>query len=129
MATDYGTGFSCTNDLDPLMRLVSGDELMAQVCLHRLFCRQGYLLTNPVDNTLDLRDMVGRGISASDLPSIEGQCASALIGDERIFSAVVVATFNAQTNRLTLNITGNGSGGPFDLTLVVSAVTVELLRQ
>ena len=128
MATDYGADFSCGTDIDPLLRLVSGEELMAQVCLHRLYCRQGRLLSNPVANTIDIRDLVATGITARDLPRIEGQCRSALVGDERIFNATVTATFVALTNVLTLNIKGDGALGPFNLTLVASAVTVELLR-
>lgn len=128
MATDYGTDFSCTTDIDPLLRLVTGEELMAQVCLHRLYCRQGRLLPNPVANTIDLRDLIATGITARDLPRIEGMCRSALVGDERVYNATVSATFVTLTNTLTLNIKGDGAYGPFNLTIAATAVTVELLR-
>lgn len=128
MAVDYGTDISCTSDLDPTLRDVTGDELMAQVCLHRLFCRQGRLLSNPVDNTIDLRDKIADGIKPGDETTIQGQCASALVGDQRIISAQVKATFVALTNTLTLNIKGQGARGPFNLTIAATALTVELLR-
>lgn len=128
MAVDYGRDLSCTSDLDPLLRDVTGDDLMAQVCLHRLFCRQGRLLSNPVDNTLDLRDEIAKGIKPGDETTIQGKCASALVGDQRIISASIKATFAPLTNTLTLSISGQGARGPFNLTVAATALTVELLR-
>ncbi len=125
---EYGVDFSCDTDLNPLLLLVRGNELMSQVCLRRLFARPGSLLSNPVDNTLDARDFLSTGITPSDLPRIGGQCASALMGDQRITTASVVASFNASTNLLSLAISGFGALGPFNLTLAVSAVTIEILR-
>lgn len=127
-SVDYGSDFSITTDLDPMLRLVSGTELMNQVCVRRLYCRPGALLSNPVDNTLDVRDFLSQGITTRDLPTIQGRCQAALLGDQRIYSATVAATFDPNLNVLTLAITGNGALGPFNLTLAVSAVTVELLR-
>jgi hypothetical protein len=111
-----------------MLRAVNGSELMGQVAMRRLFCRPGSLLSNPVDNTLDARDFVAQGITPRDLPTIQGRCQAALLGDQRIYSATVAATFDPLLNLLTLAITGNGAQGPFNLTLAVSAVTVELLR-
>lgn len=128
MATDYGADFSCGSDLDPLLRLVTGEELMAQVALHRVFSRSGSLLSNPVDNTIDLRDQIATGIAQRDLARINGQASSALMGDQRIFTATVSSTFVPLTNTLTLSIQGDGAFGPFNLTLAADAVTVEILR-
>ncbi len=128
MPTDYGQDLSATTDLDPLLRNVNGIELMSQVCLRRLFTRPGTLLSNPVDNTLDARDFLSKEIRPQDLRSIGGQCASALLGDQRIYSATVTATFVPLTKVLTLNITATGANGPFNLTLAVTAVTIEILR-
>ncbi len=125
---DYGSDLSCEMDLNPLLLLVSGETLMGQVCIHRLGTRQGRLLSNPVDNTIDVRDFIGQGIQARDLPIIQGKCMSALLGDERVSQAVVKATFTTLTNTLDLAIQGDGALGPFNLTLRVSAVTIEILR-
>lgn len=125
---DYGRDFSCGTDLDPLLQLVEDEELMGQVCLRRLYCRKGSLLSNPLDNTLDARDFVNAGITAQGLPIIQGQCASALLGDPRVFEAVVIADFNFVTKLLLLKCSGTGSKGPFALTLAVSSLTVELLN-
>lgn len=128
MAIDYGTDISATTDLNPLLIAVSGTDLMNEVALRRLFCRPGRDITNPVDNTLDVRDFLSTGITPTDLPRIQGQCVSALTGDQRIFNATVAASFDPNLHILTLAIVGFGAGGPFNLTLAVSAVTVEILR-
>lgn len=125
---DYGVDLSCTTGLNTLLLDVSGAELMGQVALRRLYTRAGTLLSNPVDNTLDVRDFLANDITPAALPRIAGQCQSALLGDQRIFAASVQASFSPNTNVLTLNIAGTGAQGPFNLTLAVSAVTVEILR-
>ncbi len=132
MATppNYGRDISCKTDLDTTFRLVSGTEMMSEVCLRRLYCRKGRLLSDPNDQTLDARDFVGQGIAASEggLARIKGQCQQALVADPRIFTAVVTPTFDSLERRLTLNIVGTGAFGPFALTLSVTELTVELLR-
>jgi hypothetical protein len=127
-APDYGVDLSCTTGLNPLLLTVTGSELMCQVALHRLYGRPGSLLSNPIDNTLDARDFLSNDITPQSLPRIAGQCVAALTGDQRIFSATVGATFDAKSGLLTLSIAGTGSSGPFNLTLAVSDVTVEILR-
>lgn len=127
---NYGKDISCTTDLDATFRLVSGEEMMGQVCLRRLYCRKGRLLSDPNDKTIDARDFVSQGVAASQggLARIKGQCQEALVADPRIFSAVVTPTFDSLERSLALNIVGTGAFGPFALTLRVTELTVELLR-
>lgn len=125
---DYGRDRSATTDIDPMLRFVTGTELMGQICVRRLSCRSGSLLSNPVDNTLDARDFLNKDITERDLPRIQGQCAAAILGDQRIFKCTVVATFDTSSRTLTLNISGTGASGPFFQVVTVSAVTIELLR-
>jgi hypothetical protein len=130
MADDpqYGVDWSCTTGLDPLGRLASGSTLMAQVCLRQLYCRNGRLWKAPNRVTLDVRDFVGQGIvAARDIQRIQAQCEAAIVADERILRATVLATFDGRV--LTLQCTGMGSQGPFTLVLAVTAVTVDILRQ
>lgn len=125
---DYGTDLSCGLDIDATLRTVSGSELMEQVCIRRLYCRQGGLLSSPNALTLDARDFLSKGISGQrDLTTIEAQCAACLLDDERIFSASVRATFDPYARILTLAIEGTGALGPFSLVLAVSSLTVEQL--
>jgi hypothetical protein len=126
---DYGSDLSCTTDLDPLLPLVSGAAMMAQVCLHRLYCRKNWLIGSPNENTIDARDFIGQGINGvKDLQRIKGVCTNVLTSDERIYSADVQASFDQRAQLLTLRISGTGAVGPFNLTLLVSALTVELLN-
>lgn len=126
--TDYGSDLSCTTDLDGLCRVVTGNELMAEVCVRRLYCPAGGLLSDPTDNTLDARDFLSADIGPGDLTRIQGLCAQALMGDPRILSAQVTAKFDNASRTLTLTINVVGALGPFTLTLSVTALTVELLR-
>ncbi len=126
---NYGRDRSCTTDIDPMLRFVTGTELMGQVCVRRLSCRTGSLLSNPVDNTLDARDFLNKDITAKDLPRIQGLCAAAILGDQRVYPpCIVVATFDTSSRTLTLNIRGTGASGPFFQVVAVSAVTIELIR-
>lgn len=126
--TDYGSDLSCSTDLDGLLRLVTGNQLMEEVCVRRLYCAAGALLSDPTDNTLDARDFLSQDIGPGDITRIQGLCAQALMGDDRILSASVIATFNSSLKALTLVINAVGANGPFTLTLSVTALTVELLR-
>jgi hypothetical protein len=126
---DYGSDLSCTTDLNPLCPVVEGAEMMAQVCLHRLYCRKGGLIGSPNEETLDARDFIGQGINGvRDLQRIKGVVTNVLLADERIATVSVEATFDSKANLLTLRITGTGALGPFALTLLVSALTIELLE-
>jgi len=132
MATDYGRDISCTTDLDPLLNDVTGNDLMVQVCVRRLFCRQGSCLSAPNAITLDVRDFLNGSLDLSQqsaTQNISVQCQNALLGDERILSCTVDATYTFATKLLTLQIQANGANGPFSLTLAVNQVTVQLIRQ
>lgn len=125
---NYGLDLSCATDLDPLLRTVTGLDLMGQVCVRRLYCARGRLLSNPNDETIDVRDFISEGITPASLPRIEATVSNVLEADERIYSAAVQATYEARTMTLTLAINGVGATGPFALTLKVTALTVELLK-
>jgi hypothetical protein len=118
---------SCDTDIDPLLADVTADALMVQVCIRRLYTRKGSLLSDPTANTLDVRDFLSGSIADGDLPRIQALCSDALLDDQRIFTADVVAKFNTVTRVLTLRIVGTGATGPFSLTLAVTNVTVQLL--
>lgn len=125
---DYGTDISCTFDLDPMMRVVSGTEMMAQVCVRRLICRKGSLLSDPLYG-IDVRDFLGSRIDATFLARVQSLVVGELTRDERIFSAKTVATYTTSTGTLSLKIEAFGATGPFSLVLAVSTglVTVQLL--
>lgn len=117
-------------DLDATFRMVEGAQLMAQVCVERLYCRKGRLLSDPNDNTIDARDFISQGIAgtAAGLQRIKGLCQAAIAGDPRVFTIVVEPTYNAVTRALDLSCRGTGSSGPFALTLRITELTVDVLR-
>lgn len=131
MATEpnYGSDLSCTTDLNPTFRLVSGQEMMGQVILRRLYCRRGGLLSAPNAITLDARDFLSTGfVRDTGLRRIAAQCEAAILGDPRVFSVTVTATFTAETRTLLLSCRGVGATGPFFQTLRVSELTIDILR-
>lgn len=132
MATDFGRDISATTDLDPLLNDVTDNDLMIQVCTRRLFCRQGSCLSAPNAITLDARDFLNGSLDLtkqSATQNISVQCQNALLGDERILSCTVTATYILATKLLTLQIQAVSANGPFSLTLAVNQVTVQLIRQ
>ena len=132
MPVDYGRDVSCTTDLDPLLSDVTGNDLMVQMCVRRLFCRQGSCLSAPNAITLDVRDFLNGSLDLSQqsaTQNISVQCQNALLGDERILSCTVDVTYTFATKLLTIQIQANGANGPFSLTLAVNQVTVQLIRQ
>lgn len=129
---DYGLDLSALDDFSPLLATVTGTDLMREVAFRRLYCRAGNLLSNPLDNTLDVRDFLNGSIrrrpdGTPDLSGIAGKCVIALLGDVRISEAVVTPSFDFSTGVLTLAISCVGSEGPFELTIAVTSLTVELL--
>ena len=124
---NYGSDLACTTDLDPTLRLVSGAEMMGQVCLRRLYCRRGGLISAPNARTLDARDFLNDGIRPGGLTRIAGQCQAAILDDPRVFDCVVAAEYTTD-RRLLLTVRGTGSQGPFALTLSVNELTIDLLR-
>ncbi len=127
---NYGKSFRCLEDMDPLMSMVSGQELMNQQMVHRLYTPLGTLMSDPNALTLDAREFISMGFTQADIPIIQSRIQACLLDDERIASANVQVVFNSQaTSRtMTIQIQGTGAYGPFSLTLGVSALTVELLR-
>lgn len=129
MATPaYGSDISAKTDLDGTLRLVSGVEMMGEVCLRRLYCRRGRLLSAPNANTLDARDLLNAGLDRSGLGSVAVQCQAAILGDPRVFTCTVTPSYDAANRTLELRVQGVGASGPFALTLSVNAVTIELIR-
>lgn len=114
---DYGTDLSCVMDLDPMMSVVSGPVMMAQVCIRRLVVRKGSLLSDPLYG-IDVRDLLGaRFVSVEQL---QGLIINELLRDERIESVEVVPTYNVKTKAFSAKIQGTGSAGPFSLVLSVA---------
>lgn len=122
---NYGVDLSATTGLDPTFRLVSGSVLMGQVCLRRLYCPLGGLIGQPTAITLDVRDLVGLGMTPAEVSRQESLCEAALEDDERISSASVRIMPDGEGLRVYAS--GSGALGPFSLVLSVTRVSVQVL--
>jgi phage baseplate assembly protein W len=117
---DYGLDISCITDIDPSLRLVSGNELMREVIVRRLTCRKGSLLSDPLYG-IDIRDFLNSRIDSKALTRIQSLVTGELQNDERILSVTSVASFNTTSKALTIQMQGKGASGPFNLTITAGA--------
>lgn len=134
MANDalYGTDVRCLDDVDDPEVLVSGDLNMAYALARRWLHDpeefEAIGETEPYD-CIDARGWFGKRLNLNDrttLDDIQTQHQQVLLGDPRVRTATVTATF-AQ-GLLTLTAQGQGANGPFGLVLQVSSVTAQILR-
>lgn len=130
MATDYGTDLVCATDLTPTMQTNSGLALMADVCCRRLGTPNQSLISAQDERTTDLRLYIGstqaRGPAGAN--TIRSDATAALKADPRIFQVAIGITMDPDASFIELEIDGVGSVGPFQLTIKVSAVRVEVLN-
>jgi len=126
--TDYGRDWYGTTDLLPTFASVTGSELMAQVCMRRVYTPPGSLFSAPLADTVDVRTYLSGEVDQAKLNLIRGACTGAIMADPRVLSVTVTPTWFPSTRTMTLAIAGEGSQGPFALTLGVTSVTVELLQ-
>ncbi len=126
----YGVDLQCDTDLTPTMLEESGLVMMARVCCRRLGTPDASLVSAPDERTTDLRLYIGstqtRG--AGGFNTIRADATAALKADPRIFQVALKIEGPEDLSFLEVAIDGVGSLGPFQLTLKVTAVTVELLN-
>ncbi len=129
MATDYGTDISGATDLTPTLLNSSGIELLKEVAVRRQYTPLGSLLSAPAEITCDLRQFISttQGLSSRDLGVIRSTATSAIKADPRFFSVVIDLDWQPATYTLTMRETIQSSEGPFQLTLAITAVTLQVL--
>lgn len=120
-----GTDISCTDDIDPTFRLVSGQRCLAEALYRRLITPRGTLLGDP-EYGFDLRGLlnddelspfqVGAGVEAE------------LRKDPRVREVLVEVVADAVAKSLHLTITVTDESGPFLLVLEVTDMSIELLE-
>lgn len=126
---DLGTDISCVDDLDPAFTVTSGTLALSQAIARRLITPRGSLFYDE-DYGLDLRAYLNAGISQGSgfafrlAAQIEAEC----LKDERVETIDAEVAFDIANEKLVAKLKGVASTGPFRLTLLVSSVTVELLR-
>lgn len=126
----YGVDLMCATDLTPTMLSDSGLALMADVCCRRLSTPNASLLSAPDERTTDLRLYIGStlGRGQTGINTIRSDATAALQADPRIFKVALKFTAPEDLSYIEIDVDGVGALGPFQLTLKVTAVRVEVLN-
>ncbi len=125
-----GRDVSCT-DSRKKGRFVSGARLVAEAAYRRVTTPRGTLRGGEEEANygIDLQDIIGSTTTALAAAMLPGQIRAELAKDERIQAtdvAVDVITEGAAVS-FSITISCTTAAGPFTLSLLASAVSVELL--
>ena len=131
MAVDYGREMRCMGSLKT-GRFVTGAAVVAQACYGRLTTPRGMLRGGDAEANygIDLTELIGATNPKQVAASLPGRIRAELEKDERIESVEVDVLETRATNgdvAFTITIDAVTGAGPFELRLLASAVTVELL--
>lgn len=125
LGTDFATSPNAAGELDlgPNLSIVNGRRGLAEAIARRLETPNGQNLSDRNYGT-DMR----LNLSSAARPAlIARQAENECLKDERVEDASVTATFPEGSEEFLLEVTLTDADGPFDFTLNVSDVTVELL--
>lgn len=102
----YGTDISCTNDLaedggdvDPM-----SVEAISQALLRMYDCPLGGIYGDPEYVSMDLRARLNRGVTTTEVRSLEDEMRTIAVSDDRVSSATVAVTLSASGRELTATI-------------------------
>jgi hypothetical protein len=126
--TNYGSDMSLLMDLDPMGTVVIGRLLLAQALIRRWTTPRGRLLDDP-NYGYAVTDELNDDLSPTDISDIADNMDAEAEKDERVVSSSTIVQFNAVTGFLITNTTIEDGGGPFQLVLQISDVTVTILSQ
>jgi len=127
----YGRDFSVVStptgpDID-FAHLTTGIAVLGNSLYCRLTTPHGSVIDAPND-CLDLRALLGAGITQADMQSVQQRVQRECERDQRVLSASVSATYNQTERALSLTIRVVSAQGPFTMTLNVTDVSVALLQ-
>ena len=124
--TDYGTDFSCTDDLETTLVTVSDTDVVIQALYRRYITPRGRLIGDP-DYGFEIASYLNSDVSPPDVAWIESQIKHEGEKDERVSIVNPTVTLTAQglmTVRIDVVLLDNTT---FRLVLAVSDVTVSIL--
>jgi|GEM_PF-2280677 len=125
---DLGTDLDFTSDIGLRWNLASGRRNLANALIRRLSTPRGSLDWD-LNYGFDIRDALNEGMTDVEISGLSGSITDECEKDERVEKVDVNSNFNFGTNTLSIPITITDSDGPFDLILLVTNTTVELLNQ
>jgi phage baseplate assembly protein W len=123
--TDYGTAWSCVDDLSMPSVTVKGNRIVAEAVARRLITRRGQLVDDP-NYGFALTDYLEADLNAADLARIQTGVQAECLKDERVSGATATVTFAGSL--LVVTIVFTTSTGPFTLVLSVNDVSATLLQ-
>lgn len=126
-ASDYGYDVSTWSgsglmSLDPLFRLITGNRLLAEVALRRMFCAPGSYLQVPGFQCVDLLAEFNRSSKEIDVNALSSRATAAIRADERFDPrSTCKLMFANGTLSARLQLVPS-QGAPFSLTVTVQQV-------
>lgn len=126
-ADALGVDISCLPDLDPGFGLISGRAALAE-CVGRRFVTTAGTLLNCPRFGKDLRDYVNAGFDAAGLVRLRHDVEAEARKDQRVSKATAAVEYDSDTRALTVTVELVDGDGPFTLTMLVTALSVDFLR-
>lgn len=124
MATEHGYDIGGILDISADLQVVSGRTALAHAIARRLTTARGNLFYD-LNYGHDIRQYVSAPTPQPGV--IESQVSAECLKDERVTDAEVTVLSIGEELRLVILLTDGR--GPFSLTLKVTQLTVELLRE
>jgi phage baseplate assembly protein W len=121
-----GSDVSCFPDLEGTGSLISGKLVLAQALARRLTTARGSLFYDKNYGT-DLRMYLNEGLTNEAIWRVKASVESECLKDERVARASADVSFSLETETLHVLIEIDTNGGPFALTLSITALTIDLL--
>jgi len=120
---DLGSDFGGVEDLDANLTIVYGRRCLIENLARRTCTQKGGMLD---DSTYGepVHDLVG---DVFDPLRYAQKLEQQFLDDERVDEAGVEATYEEATRTATLDCVVDDGDGPFELTIAVSDLTVEIL--
>jgi phage baseplate assembly protein W len=126
----YGTDLSCITDLAEDLAEVdpTSNQAIAEALIRRLITPRGALPDDP-DYGFDLRGLLNRGVTLTELRAVTGQARNEIRKDDRVADAKVSAAFSLQgaTLRVSIEVTpADVDNDTFSFTFALTDTTVAI---
>ncbi len=125
MAIDYGTDLDCVTDIASDGRTVTGRMVVAQAIARRWSTPRGRLIGDP-NYGFDLTQFLNADMSPRDLAAMRAGAEAEALKDERVERCDVTASIDSD-GVMTIIGSLSDADGPFELTVSVSSVSLQLL--
>lgn len=123
---DFGTDTPVFPDLDESATLYGGRTILADHLLRRLLTRKGTMPMLP-DYGIDIRDSLSDKVTSESLFALKASIENELTEDERVLSASATLDYSLSTETLTIDIAVELETGPFQFSVRLNQLDVQLL--